>query len=519
MSLSPVLGLSRPHRIRVRRAGVAALCVLGTMLGARAQQPETAQRQAQAEQQETPPAPATAEPERPLEQPPAAEGQAQLPPIVVSAPKSKSKTKTPPKSGAPQQTAQQTDAPTPAQAALDSKMRGMDQARDNLLPKIGATTYTITREAIVDMPQGDNTPFDKVILQMPGVSYDSAVSNPSFHVRNEYANVQYRINGVIIPEGVSGLGPVIDTNFISSLSLLTGTLPAQYGLRTAGVLDITSRSYAVPGGEVSLYGGSRQTFIPSFDYGGSFGNTEYFVTARGNWNALGLENATSSLNAEHDYTEQGKFFGYSSTLLNESTRFSLISAVSYSEFQIPNNPNQTPLGDFGPLNYNSSSLNENEHDTYVVNIATLQKGGTDGDAQFAALREDQLHSRCFRRPRVQQCSLKRDPGKLTQRHAVRHLLPRERPAHFAGRLRGERRTNQCQQHFDGPPRRPRHRGHIADAAHHRRSKFIGWLEHWSLRPGRMETDQPADSERRPAVRPIISVCRRQPAQPAGRAGL
>ncbi len=262
-------------------------------------------------------------------------------------------------------------------------MNAFDQARDNVLPKIGATSYTIDRQAIETLPQGDNTPIDKVILQMPGVSYNSAVSNPDFHVRNEYANVQYRINGVVIPEGVSSLGPVLDTNFIGSLSLLTGTLPAQYGLRTAGVLDITSRSFATPGGEVSFYGGSHQTYTPSFDYGGSVGNTEYFVSARGNWNALGLENPTSGPDANHDYTEQGKFFGYSSTLLDESTRFSLISAASYSAFQIPNNPAQVPLGDFGPANYNSLWLNENEYDTYIVNLATLQKKGTDGDAQFS----------------------------------------------------------------------------------------------------------------------------------------
>ena len=42
-----------------------------------------------------------------------------------------------------------------------------------------------------------------------------------------------------------------------------------------------------------------------------------------------------------------------------------------------------PLGDFGPANYSSLSLNENEYDTYVVNIAALQKKGTDGDAQWA----------------------------------------------------------------------------------------------------------------------------------------
>ena len=219
--------------------------------------------------------------------------------------------------------------PTPQQAALNTQMTKMNEARDtNILTKIGATTYTFTREAIVSMPQGDNTPIDKLILQFPGVSYNSAASNPNFHVRSEYANVQTRINGVVIPEGVSGLGALIDTNFIAKISLLTGTLPAQYGLRTAGVLDIISRSYATPNGEVSLYGGSHQTFTPSFDYGSSVGNTEYFVAGRGNWNALGIENTTGSPEALHDHTQQGKFFGSSSTMLNESTRLSFITAES-----------------------------------------------------------------------------------------------------------------------------------------------------------------------------------------------
>jgi outer membrane receptor protein involved in Fe transport len=273
---------------------------------------------------------------------------------------------------------------TPAQAALDRKMEALDQSRENLLPKLGASTSTINRDTIVSLPQADNAPIDKLILQLPGVSYDSAVSNPNFHIRNEYANVQFRINGVVLPEGVSSLGPFLDTNFIGSMSLLTGTLPAQYGLRTAGVLDISSRSFATPGGEVSVYGGSRQTFTPSFDYGGSVGNSEYFVTARGNWNDLGLENTTPSLNAIHDQTQQGKFFGYASTLLDDSTRLSVISADSYSAFQIPNTPGQSPLGDFGPANYNSSSLNERQYDTYIANIIALQTHGSDGDAQLAA---------------------------------------------------------------------------------------------------------------------------------------
>jgi outer membrane receptor protein involved in Fe transport len=317
-------------------------------------------------------------------------GTEALPEVNVTA-KKKPPKQTAPRRAATPQTANATPAApsgpeqqgTPAQAALERKMGVLDQSRENLLPKLGATTYTINREAITSLPQGDNTPVDKLLLQLPGVSYDSAASNPNFHVRNEYANVQTRINGVLLPEGVSGLGPVIDTNFIGSMSLLAGTLPAQYGLRTAGVLDITSRSFSAPSGSVSLYGGSRETITPSFDYGGSVGNTQYFVTARGNWNSLGIENPTSSLNAMHDHTEQGKFFGFASTLIDDSTRLSIISGASYSKFQIPNNPNQTPLGDFGPTTYNSASLDENEYDRFFYNIAALQTKGDKVDTQLS----------------------------------------------------------------------------------------------------------------------------------------
>jgi outer membrane receptor protein involved in Fe transport len=336
-----------------------------------------------------------------LANPKAAQAQdgAALPPIVVVDPTKKLK-RTPAKRLAPSRAVSNrgagrnsqpareaavagAGAPTPAEAALDRKMQGFDQSRDHLLPKFGASTYTIDRTAIEAMPQGDNNPIDKLVLQFPGVNYDSAASNPNFHVRGEYANVQTRLNGVILPEGVSALGPVVDTNIIGSISLLTGTLPAQYGGRTAGILDITTRTFAAPGGDISIYGGSQQTITPSFDYGGSIGNTQYFFAGRGNWNNLGIENPTPSINPLHDHTEQGKFFAYVSTLLNDSTRLSIISGAAYSAFQIPNNPNQMPLGDFGPANANSSTLNENEFDQFYYNIVSLQTKGDLIDSQLS----------------------------------------------------------------------------------------------------------------------------------------
>ena len=385
---------------------------------------------------------------------PATSNQTKMPEIVVTAPKSKPKPKRvarPAPQGGTVNAAAATNGPTAAQQALDAKMSSFDQSRNNLLTTIGASTYGITRETIENLPQGDYTPIDKVILQLPGVSYDSAVSNPSFHVRNEYGNVQIRINGVVLPEGVSGLGPFLDSNFIGGLSLLTGALPAEYGLRTAGVLDITSRAFSAPGGDISIYGGSRQTISPSFDYGGSVGNSQYFVAGRGNFNDLGVENPTPGLNAIHDETQQGKFFGYASTLLDESTRLSFISAASYSAFQIPNNPGQTALGDFGSPTANSANLNENEYDTYVADIATLQKHGTDGDAQLSFFtRYANVHfvPDICRRPRIQRCCVGCDPPEHPLRDAIRHVIHRQRSAYPARRLRGVWRADQCHQHFD-----------------------------------------------------------------------
>ena len=46
----------------------------------------------------------------------------------------------------------------------------------------------------------------------------------------------------MLPDGVGAFGQILDTGIVGSLALLTGALPAQYGLRTAGVLDIQTKT-------------------------------------------------------------------------------------------------------------------------------------------------------------------------------------------------------------------------------------------------------------------------------------
>jgi outer membrane receptor protein involved in Fe transport len=258
-------------------------------------------------------------------------------------------------------------------SAVQTKNQALDEARDKqLLPKLGATTYGMDQQAIETLPQGENTPLDKVLLQAPGVSYDSAISNPDFHIRNEYANVQYRINGIQLPDGVSALGPVLETGIVGNLDLLDGALPAEYGLRTAGVVDITTKGTFDQGGDLDVTGGTWSTLSSRIEYGGSAGQTQYFLTGQYMQSAQGLENATPAENPIHDQTTQEKFFGYGSTLLGDSSRLTYMAGGFVGQFQIPDVAGEAPLGDFGPSNLSSANINENETDQFYFGLIALQ---------------------------------------------------------------------------------------------------------------------------------------------------
>jgi outer membrane receptor protein involved in Fe transport len=290
-----------------------------------------------------------------------------------------------------------TTAPSPqldSNATLAAQNTKFDVERDNLSPRFGASTFDMNRAFIETLPQGTDGPINSVLLQAPGVSKDSAV-NGDIHVRNEHANVQYRINGVILPDGISGFGNVLGTSFVGSLALITGALPAQFGLRTAGIVDIQTPSgnSLRQGGSVGVYGGSFGTLSPSFEYGGRVGTTEYFFTGRGFTSNLGIQNPTDSYNAIHDRTYQGNFFSYTSTILDPQTRVTTIFGNTTSRFQIPNNPGQPPqYTAYGVSNFDSALLNENQAEQNTFGVVALQKSVNGLDFQLAAFsRYSTLH--------------------------------------------------------------------------------------------------------------------------------
>ena len=261
----------------------------------------------------------------------------------------------------------------------------LNEARAQIEPQIGASAYTIDAAAITATPGGANTLLNQVILQAPDVTQDSF---GQLHVRGDHNGLQYRLNGLILPEGISVFGQTLDPRLISSMKLITGTLPAEYGLRTAGIIDLTTKGgLLMPGGSVSIYGGSHGTIQPSFDYGGSSGNFSYFVTGDYLQNNLGIESPDGSVDPKHDKTDQYHGFGYFEDILDERDRVTLILGTSNDRFQIPNRVGLQPIDVYGGGNgigpggilvvngqdtFPSENLNENQREITHYGIASLQ---------------------------------------------------------------------------------------------------------------------------------------------------
>jgi outer membrane receptor protein involved in Fe transport len=266
---------------------------------------------------------------------------------------------------------------------IDIVAQRLDLARQQIQPALGATSYSFSPEAMQAIPQGESAPLNQVLLQAPGVAQDSF---GQIHVRGEHANVQFRLNGVALPEGLSVFGQAIAGRFASSLSLITGALPAQYGFQTAGVVDIQTKTGLTNRGlTVSMYGGSWSWLQPSMEYGGHSGPVDYFIVLDGLHDDRGIENPAVGQSAIHDTTNQFHGLAYLSGVVDADTRISLILGGFDGNFQIPNNPGQTPSGLTvnGVSTFNSALLNETQSEATGFVVVSVQKHIGPADLQVS----------------------------------------------------------------------------------------------------------------------------------------
>lgn len=251
----------------------------------------------------------------------------------------------------------------------------LDAARDTIEPGLGASTYSLPSQFVDNLPGGTNNQLNQVILQAPGATQDSF---GQLHIRGDHANLQYRLNNVILPEGLAVFGQTLSPRLAKNVELITGALPAQYGLRTAGIVNISTKTGFQNGGEVSLYGGSHGEIEPSFEYGATSGANSGFISGSYLQNELGIESPDGSSTPLHDRTRQLQLFGYGDHIIDDSSRITAIAGTSNSYFQIPNRRGLHPalgLVVNGQSDFLSDDLDERQHESTSYGILSYLHSG------------------------------------------------------------------------------------------------------------------------------------------------
>jgi outer membrane receptor for ferrienterochelin and colicins len=264
----------------------------------------------------------------------------------------------------------QTTTSSNAEVVVTAKR--LNAARASIQPQVGASTYAITQAQVQALPAGENTAINQVILQAPGVAQDSY---SQLHIRGEHNGLQYRLDGIILPEGLSVFSQALSPRLADQVELITGALPAEYGLRTAGIIDITTKSGAEgSAGSASVYGGSRDEIEPSFEYSSAFGNFDMFVAGSYLQDDLGIESPDRRADPLHDRTQLYQGFAYLEDILDPQSRVSVILGTSDQTFQIPDLSGELNgglgLNVNGQTNVPSQNLNENQSENSQYGVVS-----------------------------------------------------------------------------------------------------------------------------------------------------
>ncbi|MDZ4853552.1 MAG: TonB-dependent receptor [Nitrospirota bacterium] len=228
------------------------------------------------------------------------------------------------------------------------------EVRSPLAPiqyKASSETYSVSRKEIEELPRGNNVELHDVLLTIPSAVYGSL---KQVHIRQEHANIQFRIDGVPIPDTVtSTFSDVLTPRAWERADIILGGMEAQYGNRTAAVLDITTKSGTKPGfGSAQMFGGSNNTINPSFEYGGTIGEKfRFYVLNSHTATNRGIEPPTLGHSIFHGQSERNQTFIRGDYQQDNKNNFSWVFLNSVAKYQIPTSPGQEvdPSGQVLPL--------------------------------------------------------------------------------------------------------------------------------------------------------------------------
>ena len=218
------------------------------------------------------------------------------------------------------------------------------QAADTLIdPHRASSVNEIGSEAIeTRITSLPGRSLQDLVNSQPGWLYEG---NAVLHPRGAEYQTQFVVDGIpLIDNRSPSFGPEIEADDVDSMSIYTAGIPAEFGRKMGGVVEVNTLKDAKAGfhGQVDFYGGS-------FDTAGAFAQAQYAWKG----NTLGAS-ASGSMTSHYlnpvvpeNYTNNGTTGDFSVHYemdLTAKDRLGLIVRHDFSRFQIPNELVQEQAG-------------------------------------------------------------------------------------------------------------------------------------------------------------------------------
>ena len=181
-----------------------------------------------------------------------------------------------------------------------------------------------------------------LVNSQPGWLYEG---NAVLHPRGSEYQTQFVIDGIPLTDNRSpSFGPEIEADDLDSISVYTAGIPAEYGRKMGGIVELNTRRQTSEGlhGQVVLSGGSYDTASSYAQVQDVWGKNTLGISASGSMSAHYLNPVVPE-----NFTNRGTTGDFSANYerdLTQSDRLSFSARYELSRFEIPNEMVQEQAG-------------------------------------------------------------------------------------------------------------------------------------------------------------------------------
>ncbi len=143
------------------------------------------------------------------------------------------------------------------------------KAKRHLVTSASNSSRDLNKDEIAQLPGGATADVRRLLYTTTAGFVEGALGQ--VFTRGNHANLQYQIDGIQLPDSVGGsFGEAFTPVNIDHMEILTGGLPAEFGNRLAGVVNIVTKSGSTEsGGEIGASYGSYNQTSGYANYGGA----------------------------------------------------------------------------------------------------------------------------------------------------------------------------------------------------------------------------------------------------------